>query len=161
MYSHLIISLAQDTSIGMGLSVGYFHKTNHHMHLLSLPILHLVSHVTDMIPYRTKVFIGINVPEIRYYQNRNRYKECIPIGANCLKTTLKRSIVLVMLLSGQGCKPGNYWLQVRRSTKWTTQANCQNSLGWSQHWAREHWEKTTPSQIFMLSNLSSCRVIWR
>ena len=39
---------------------------------------------TDGLPYRTKVFIGINVREIRYCQNRKRFKPAKSISQQML-----------------------------------------------------------------------------
>ena len=44
------------------------------------------------MPYRTKLFIGINVRELRNCQNREKilaHQNLIPTGACCLKITLK------------------------------------------------------------------------
>ena len=122
-----------------------------------------------MIPYRSKVFIGINVREIRDCQNRERFK----LAKNIFPQTLDAwnpcwcALTWFHMSAHTGIWTQDLLIKALAHYKdlalyqlrYTSIPTLPKSLRLvANHWAREYREKTTTSQIFMPCNLSSCRV---
>ena len=106
------------------------------------------------LPYRTKLFIWINVREIRKKLNPLTPSSS---GAISLKTTLEKCIMVKRVNADQDL---NLWTPVYK-TGYKSDALSLSSMPKkfiAKHLAREYRERTTPSRIFMPCNLSSCRV---
>ena len=110
-----------------------------------------------VIPYRTIVFIGINVCEIRNCRNRKIFNPLKNISPQVLFAwsnieEFKHSVIVVAQAEIQ-----TWVILITGPTLY--QLSYTKSLGLiAKHWAREYREKTTPSRILMPCNLSSCRV---
>ena len=98
--------------------------------------------------YRTKVFIGINIREIRDCQNRERFSSIKNFFHQVLDTWNNTEDEELPKL---GVEPATHRLQIELHRHWLL---CTKTLSWiAKHWSCEYREKTTPSQTFMPCNL--------
>ena len=108
-----------------------------------------------IIPYRTKPFIGINVRVIRDCQKLRKiqiHQSLQRTGCSCLRTT--PMIINIPLIVAADVKSSA--LPLSYTATWYRVSRILRSF--AKHFTHEYREKTTPSQVLMLCNLSSCRV---